>query len=436
LQGKAPVLRCIYPFLASTQSAGRPGFGCGFVPSRSSQAEDHSTCATLAIPAVTAPLWLENYRRFGSDDRKQCSLSTQVASEFKASLEAHNGVDAAHTAARNELLIATWPEDTPEALPIEAFFYNLAPGELLNAQQLRHAYFLKTSLRLPIVRVDFTAPDKNIFTWRAEDQLDGWDVADGLNARFNDGSYDCGGQAAYYCSGVFLRMTGYGSSYHSWNPNPATSSAISFSFIRRDMKMTQAVYAGQIEQGYIFKAARHFEDSGVYPLKVLCSFPYDAGTVERTDKGCGENPLRFPEVSRQCKKQGINTVEAWHAHYTSQPIEHYARLYHQCGFDADREGFALSLKSRVNPEAEIATHRHNEVLIDRWPQDIPGELPIEAFAYVHDPSVSRQGLDGAKYMQADFYEQTGKVVPIVGLAFESGGPNLFVYSPDDQAISK
>lgn len=193
-QGKASTVRCIYPFMAGTQGAERPGFGCGFIPSGVKQGVDLSSCATLATPAITVELWLENFRRFGSEDANQCSLSTMVATQFKASLEAHNSVDPGHTAARNELLIATWREETPERLPIEAFFYNATTGAgLLNAQALRHSYYLKTSQRIPVVRVDFSAADKNVFSWNAADQVDGWDVANQLNVRYNDTSYNCYG---------------------------------------------------------------------------------------------------------------------------------------------------------------------------------------------------------------------------------------------------
>ncbi|WP_158099121.1 hypothetical protein, partial [Pseudomonas caspiana] len=414
--------------------AQRPGFGCGFAPTSALRIDDQSTCATLATPAITAELWIENFRRFGSNIRSQCSLSTQVASQFQASLQAHNGVDAAHTATRNELLIATWPEETPEELPIEAFFYNASLGGLLNAQSLRHAYALKTSLRLPIVRVDFSVADRNIFSLREADQVDGWDVAAELNARYNDLTYECAGQAAYYCNGVLARMVGYGAGFHSWNPNPSSKTAVSFSFWRRDMKMTHAVYGGAAEQGFVFRQAEYYGTQGIYPLVLLCSFPYDGGTSIRADKGCGDTPGYFPVTSRPCSQQGINTVAAWSAHYFSQPVEGAKRFYHQCGFESDQEGFALSLLSRVDPQAELPSHQHNEVLIDTWPQNSQA-LPIEAFIYIYDQSRMLAGLAGAQFIQKDYYRENRIAVPVVSVAFRTGGANIFSYHPSDQAIS-
>jgi hypothetical protein len=430
-QNKAPIVRCIYPFMAGTQSSGRPGFGCGFAATSARQEADLSTCATLATPAVTAPLWLENFRRFGSSVYKQCSLSSLVASQFKASLDAHNGVDAAHTVTRNELLIATWREDTPEQLPIEAFFYNAATGGILNAQSLRHAYYLKTSQRLPIVRVNFAAADKNIFTWSAADQVDGWELADRLNARYNATSSDCNGQAAYYCNGVIARMRTYGAGFHSWNPNPSGQNDVSFTYLRKDLKFNHGPYMGQVEQGFIFKEAAAYGQQGIYPLVVQCSFPYDGATAERDRTGCGQNQY-FPGTSQLCAEQGINSLAAWKAHFFSQPLA-VNRYRHQCGLGTDQASFALSLLARENPQAEMSWMAHNEILIGRWPQNIPQQLPIEAFIYIYDQSRAL-GLEGARYIQRDYYTQSRTTVPVISVAFKTGGDNIFSYHPSDQGL--
>ena len=430
-ENKAPTVRCIYPFQAGTQDSGRPGFGCGFASTTTANQEtDLSTCATLATPAITAQLWKENFVRFGSNARNQCSLSTQVASQFQASLEAHNLVTALATT-RNELLIATWREEAPGQLPIEAFFYNGSTGGLLNAQALRHAWFVKTSQRLPIVRMNFSAADRNIFTTNEADQVDGWDVANQLNARYNDTADNCNGQAAFYCNGVFIRMTTYGSDFHSWNPNPNTQTAVSFSYLRRDLKMTHGVFMGSIEQGFAFTDASHFGQQGVYPLSVLCSFPYDAQTYMRLEKGCGASGS-YPANSGICNDQGITTLAAWRAHFNAVPVSE-PRYQHQCGFRVDPDSFAVSLIARENPDVELSTARHNEILIDRWPQNIPAQLPIEAFVYVYDETRAL-GLAGAQFIQRDFYRQTGQSIPVVRIAFRTGGDNIFSYAPADQGL--
>lgn len=432
-QDKSVIVRCIYPFMAGTQGTGRPGFGCGFAAKGALRKADLSTCATLAVPAITAELWLENFLRFGSDVASQCSLSTLDAGQFNASIEAHNGVDAIHSAARNELLIATWREEVPERLPIEAFFYNTntAAAGLFNAQALRHVYYLRTSRRIPIIRVDFTASDKNIFSLSDADQIDGWDVADRLNSRYNDISYDCNGLPAFHCTGVLVRMTTYGSEFHSWNPNPANPGGVSFSYLRQDLKMTHAIWMGRIEQGFAFKESRYFGLQKIYPLMVMCSFAYDASSTTRNEKGCGATPS-FPSASRPCEAQGITTLDAWRVHFMSVSSI-YDRYIHQCGFKADQRGFAVSLIARENPEAELENVRHNEVIFDKWPQDIPAQLPIEAFVYIYDQSKSL-GLDGARFIQKDYFNQTRLAIPVIGIAFASGGDNIFIYRPGDQGL--
>ncbi|OUM73550.1 hypothetical protein [Pseudomonas caspiana] len=408
---------------------GRPNFGCGFLPGSMRQEDDLSSCRTLSTPATTTALWLANFRLYGSSFQNQCSLSTVVASQFKASLEAHNSVDATHAASRNELLIGTWREETPEKLPIEAFFYNAATGGLLNVQALRRAYYLKTSQRLSIVRVNFSAPDRNIFSWSEADQIDGWDVADRLNARYNDTADDCDGQPAFYCNGVIIRMTTYGAGFHSWNPNPAAITDVSFSYLRKDLNMTHAAFMGAIEQGYVFKDAASFGRSGNYPLVVRCAFAYDAGTSARTNEGCGAY-INFPTNSDACESLGITTLEAWKTHFFSIPDD--TKYGHQCGFNADQRGFAVTLKARANPLAPENVW-HNEMLIDRWPQNIPDQLPIEAFFYVYDQSRAL-GLEGAKYIQRDYYQQSGRTVPVISVAFKTGGDNIFSYHVSDQGL--
>ena len=433
-QNKAPVVRCIYPFMAGTQNAGRPGFGCGFATTKSANQEtDLSTCATLSTPAITAVLWLRNFISYGSNVRNQCSLSTLAANQFKASLEAHNGVDAAHTATRNELLIATWREETPAQLPIEAFFYNYntasAMGGIVNAQALRHAYYLKTFQRLPIVRVNFSAGDKNIFSWNAEDQYDGWDVANEMNARYNGLTNDCNGQAAYYCNGVLVRVTDYGSSYHSWNPNPANQTDVSFSYLRHDIATPQLAFTGAREQGFVLREADYFSQPGIYPLTVSCSFAFDAATNNRTQAGCGEHP-NFLVSSAPCDVQGITTVDGWYAHFMSQPLADYRRYSHQCGFKADRVNFALSIMARARA-VSTENSQVNEIMVRRWPQNIPDQLPIEAFFYLYDQGQA-PGLTGARFIQRDFYSQTGKFKPVISIALKSGGINIFSYHVSDQ----
>jgi hypothetical protein len=59
-------------------------------------------------------------------------------------------------------------------------------------------------------------------------------VAVDLNARFYDTRMSCtGGTAAYYCTGVLIRVAAASENYHAWNSNPnAGINSVSFSFLR------------------------------------------------------------------------------------------------------------------------------------------------------------------------------------------------------------
>lgn len=65
---------------------------------------DLANCAKLAVPATTATAWVTNFRKHGL----QCSLSTVVAAQFKASLEAHERIGSTWIAKPTEVLIQTW----------------------------------------------------------------------------------------------------------------------------------------------------------------------------------------------------------------------------------------------------------------------------------------------------------------------------------------
>jgi hypothetical protein len=436
-QNKAPVVRCIYPFMAGTQGQGRPAFGCGFRSGSTAvkQGGDPSTCATLVIPAVTAKLWLENYRRFGSVRGNQCSLSTTVAAQFKASLEAHNGVNAAHTVLRNELLIGTWPENAPERLPIEAFFYNGATGGLSNAQFLRRAYYRKTSQRVPIVRVNFAAADRNIFSLNETDQVDGWDVADRLNARYANTANDCAGKAAYYCNGVIMRTVEANNTFHVWNPSPGSvqRGGVSASYIRKDVGTT--VFAWNYTQGIIFKDWGSMVAANNYPLALLCIYPSDAATFYRVNKGCGSH-RNYPTASRSCSEVGVRSLAQWISFYRSVPGSgHFsARNEHQCSFGVDPASFALGIEVRKHFErpAEERPY-HNELMIATWPQNIPDRLSIEAFFY-HLDQRRAVGAEGGKLMQRDYFQTTKKIMPVIRVNMAAGASEVFSYSPADQGV--
>ncbi|MHC8371054.1 hypothetical protein ACYZT2_09625 [Pseudomonas sp. MDT1-85] len=383
-EGKALSLRCIFPF--STESLDvRADFGCGFAPKVAQASADLANCAKLAVPATTAAAWLKNFQEHSSLPKNQCSLSTVVATQFKASLEAHKMVNAAWTAKPTEVLVQTWDEKKPEKLPVEAVFYDAAtPAKLADAQKFQREYYLETSLYVPVVKINMAAANKEIFSFDAKDQRFGQLVAERLNGRYNNVSNDCSGKPAYYCGGVIVRTTGAKPSYHSWNPSPTAinKKGVPFSYLRKDLGITTLAW-GDLH-GFIFKDLATAERLGTFPINLLCSFPTDGGTWNRAGVGgCGAYNT-YPSNSRSCPEEGVDTLEKWIAHYRSIPGSGYwsQRNMRQCGFTSDVVQFALSLEVRGALQTAVEVVHHNEIVLSLWPQDIPKQLPLYAFFYL------------------------------------------------------
>lgn len=429
-QGRAQQMRCIFPFMADTQS-GRPNNGCGLfelVEPDADRAADLSSCAGVGVE--NAADWVKNFTEHGSTQHSQCSLSTAVAAQFKASLEAH-GLVASWTEQPNEVLVATWDETKPEALPIEAFFFDVSnPNALSSAQQFQKDFGDATGRWLPILRLGFNAGTGDTFSFNAEDQLDsGHNVAERLNARYADTRAACAGNLpAYNCNGVLIRSSAASPDFHAWDPSPTavTLQGVSFSYLRADANYDELAWGDT--QGYIFKALGEHDG---YRMEVRCAFPDDAATDRRTLK-CGPH-ASHTNASRPCKDQGIDTLQEWVTHFHSVSGI-FARSQHQCSFAADQSAFAMSIEARShfqNPGDYV--DRHNEVVLQVWPQDIPEQLPLEAFFYVQNSSRAK-GLEGARFMQNDYFLETGGFLPVIRVDLTAPTGQKFTYHPNEQGV--
>jgi hypothetical protein len=179
----------------------------------------------------------------------------------------------------------------------------------------------------------------------------------------------------------------------------------------------------------ILSTAAQFEQAGGYPLKILCSYPYDAGTVARTAKGCGEKP-GLPGGG-SCLGQGIVTLDAWREHFQKYPVSSN-RYHHQCSFDTDPASFSLSMLARENPSAESPDMLQNEIMIETWPQNT-NNLPIKAFFYFLS-NTRAIGLAGAQNIQKDFFKHTHRLIPIVRVTPNVTMGDVFSYRQEDQAL--
>jgi hypothetical protein len=433
--GKLLNLRCIFPFPTESLNE-RADHGCGFAPKVAQADPDLANCAKLWGSPTTAAAWLINFKEHDSLPKNQCSLSTVVAAQFKASLEAHKLMDAAWTAKPTEVLVETWDESKPEKLPVEAFFYEAsAPGKLADAQKFQREYYLETSLYVPVVRLNLAAPDANIFSYSVSDQVFGQAAAERLNNKYANVTNNCEGRAAYYCSGVIIRVTGTSPKYHAWDPSPNSikMGGVSFSFLRKDLGIEILVWS-EI-QGFIFKDFDTAERLGSYPTPLLCSYPSDANTSSRpTERGCGPNTL-YPQTSRSCPEVGVTTLAQWQVHYRSVGGSGYfsQRNRNQCGFTADKDQFALSLQARNNFERPVEERPyHNEVMLKTWPEGIPKQLPIAAFFYLYKQTRA-VGVEGAKYAQQDYFNVTGDLLPVIRVTLVDGAPTAFSFHENEQS---
>ncbi|MDR0219432.1 MAG: hypothetical protein LBI71_11280 [Enterobacteriaceae bacterium] len=268
-------------------------------------------------------------------------------------------------------------------------------------------------------------------------------IADKLYLRFSDTQTNCGdeGVPALLCSGILIRGTVASDSYHSWNPSPTAQKlgAVSFSYLRSDIEAN--MLASFHHNGFIFfPYMQTLNDNSAqkYP-QILCYFPLDGNTESRSEKGCGSDS-RFPTASQPCENQGITTSDQWVAQFyneTKDSDDVWTNDFAQCSFNLVGQGSAtrfaeaikVHYKMSLNPDMKnLYDQRNNEVLLAVWDQNIPTKLPLEAFFYQKD------GLADAQHDQNDYYQVTGKILPIVQFIFSntSYGHIQFKYNESDQ----
>ncbi|WP_213938968.1 halovibrin HvnA [Pseudomonas sp. dw_612] len=259
----------------------------------------------------------------------------------------------------------------------------------------------------------------------------GAEVAANLTRRYNDTRINCGrpSMPAFLCRGVIMRSTVPSTAYKAWNPSPhsQTSGGVSFSYLSKDAKFNGLVF-GQ-KNGYLFYPILD-SPSGIRHIEVLCAFPIDGGTTLRDKPGCGAHPYE-PVGSRRCQTVGTTTAEQW-----VQRWNQYERAYYMCSFDVrdamdnlGADSFYQSIRAHQMANFFAGPHDYIELILATWPQNIPKELPIEAFFYLEG------GLAGAQFDQNDFYNSTGGIVkPIIRIILPTTptADAQFLFNPADQ----
>ncbi|MHC8342861.1 hypothetical protein [Pseudomonas sp. RT6P73] len=415
--GKPLEVLCAYPFEFPVQST-RPDFGCGWTAAAKSM-QDVSSCAALGV--TDAPGWLAHFGQQGNEPTGQCSLSSRAPAQFMSSLIAHQNLDADWAARPNMLQVKIGDVETPEQLPLQGLFYDVTQtGSLLGAQKDQRDYFTATGDWLPILRMDLKQAPDAVFGFNQQDQLYvGYQVAARLNARYADTSMGCrGDSAAYNCNGVLIRTTDASPDFHAWNPSNGSieRDGVSFSYLRADIHLPILAWAKN--QGLIMK---ELAAPTPYPLTLRCSFPFDGATFYRSNS-CNEHSSQTG-VSRPCDEQGIADIATWVKHMYSLTSRYYG-----CSLKGDQAQFAMSIEARSHL-TEADQRVHNEVIIAHWPQNIPTQLPLEAFFYV-----AANGLPNAQFFQRDYFQQTGRYLPVVKVSLNASGDYVFTFIPEDQTV--
>ena len=250
-------------------------------------------------------------------------------------------------------------------------------------------------------------------------------VAD-LRRWYDDTRSDCGGATspAFLCSGVMLRATANSANYLPWNPNP-NSTGVSFSWIRKDTNFSKLAYG--YGNGFIFYPKSE-NAAGSQVIDVECAFPHDGGTNDRPSlSGCGP-ATGYPQSSRPCDDQGIQTSATWLQAFNGLANKHQG----QCGWSmkssARSNRFTQFILARQGMNA-ANWNNQNELRMVKWTEN--SVVPIRAFFYT--PGVA----NALKYAQADQrrYEETFKeFVPIIRLTLPASKSGLasFTYDASDQ----
>lgn len=267
-------------------------------------------------------------------------------------------------------------------------------------------------------------------------------VADDLTNNYNNTVENCGsgGRPAFLCSGVMIRATKYSVNYNAWDPSPRSikQGGVSFSYIRKDAKLTQMILG--YNSGIIFYPSSLRPDTKQSP-ESLCAFPIDGATDGRSGMGGCEAHFSYPTNSQNCQSQGIYNANTWYANYISIPLVDVNRRTHQCGFNVsigtpDSSAiFMESLKAQQKIFGSQLATENNEIVVKTWETDANGKtvspetLPIQSFFYTDSA-----GLVSAKKYQKDYYLLTKIIVPIVKVTFPRNNSEdvKFSYSDQDQ----
>ncbi|MFJ3483625.1 hypothetical protein ACIPL1_09610 [Pseudomonas sp. NPDC090202] len=436
-----PLVRCVFPLAASTNS--RDEQGCGASPGYPKS----GPCQLNGVS--TGEQWLAHFKNEGGGTNAgQCgfSMPSETSTDylsFRMSISARKLVGEQALSQPNELLLSVWPKGKGKELPLEAFFY-VADSATGREAAMRDQQDLNTrdGVLIPVIMITLpqTLNDKATFTYNADDQTSpmplvedlGDITAASLTARYADTSANCGSNStpAFLCTGVMLRGTSNNPTYHVWDNSPASiaKGGVSFSYLRTDAPIFRLAYT--YNNGYFFNAYFHVSEK-LLP-EVLCFFPTDGDSYDRADKGCGAKIDR--PGSDSCHLSGITTAQQWWEHYTAHTEN---RDEWQCSFSVEDDRNSLAgpaffegIKAMALVGREPAD-KPNEMILAAWKDGLGKVLPLEAFFYL---SGSSEGRTVARRNQTDLYATDGVLLPVIEIQLPkvASEPAGFFYHTEDQ----
>lgn len=170
--------KCIYPFDAWTiRVMSRNYYGCNFEGTGlgSPTTEPWGSCDDL-LKYTTSSQWDDNFQRHGQINYNQCSWNADNPQGWRNMIASHRNF--AGQSSWNELMFYNWGHHPNEAYYREAlrkwvtaFFYQShRAGSLADAQTFQRK-LAATGRRVPILKLDFSAPAANRFQYIAADQV-------------------------------------------------------------------------------------------------------------------------------------------------------------------------------------------------------------------------------------------------------------------------
>lgn len=276
-----------------------------------------------------------------------------------------------------------------------------------------------------------------------------------LYARYNNKAVNCGtpSQPAYLCSGILISATLWPPVWEAPDFKTNAGGTI-FSYLRADSKFEDPSYG--TSDGFIIKPASKIKTDQLNP-EVLCFHPMWNFTTLRDQKGCGGIPAykNVPQAYKDagyrltgtCSSLGTTTLEQWLAplsqnviyiygdydagYYRDKPLASYPL---GCTFDVRaslKETATKTFNDVIKFRSQLGIHKESNVLIlDAWPRGSGAKLPVEAFYY------HVGGKANAQTSQREFYEETGRAVPIISITFPTtpAAEAIFEFHPEDQLI--